>query len=90
MFEYKFWHVYFFSFLGYLHVSFHIFITFVDKRDRCKYVGAIHERIVRDNENNGQSNLFKSGVPSARAIASNPRTKHTDAPLDVSMSVVGS
>ena len=48
------------------------------------------ERIVHDNENNGQSNLFKSGVPSARAIASNTRTKHTVAPLDVSMSVVGS
>ena len=48
------------------------------------------ERMVRANENKGQSNSLKSDVPSARAIASNPLTKHKVAPLDVSWSVVRS
>ena len=48
------------------------------------------ERMVRDNENKGQSNSFKSDVPSARASASNPLTKHKVAPFDVNWTVVRS
>ena len=66
MFEYKFWHVCFFSFLGYLHV----FSTKVQssshswtKETAANMLVLSTERIVRDNENNRQSNLFKSGVP---------------------------